>query len=159
MTETTGTLVKDVSARDLRYIAEGFAKLAVKVQFAMNGGASAAMITFIGTGVADGYLRSAVYSLAFFAAGVLLAASVSALSFFAARRFYEAKKHANDPVRNKHEQNRARQIYKVSSVCVWLSIAVFALGMCILCYSILPVDSVTAGLDSSESAGISDFAI
>ena len=159
MTETTGTRVRDVSARDLRYIVEGFAKLVVKAQFAMNGGASAAMITFIGTGVADNYLRSAVYSLAFFAAGVLLAAIVSALSFFAARRFYEAKQHANDSVRSEHEQQCGRRIYKVSRVCVWLSAAVFALGVCILCYSILTVESGTAGSDSCESADISDFAI
>ena len=148
MTETTGTAVKDVSAKDLRYIVEGFAELVVKAQFAMNGGASAAMITFIGTGVADDYLSSAVCSLAFFAAGVFLAAMVSALSFFAAKHFYEAKQHADEPVRAEKEQSCGKRIYKVSCVCVWLSAAVFALGVGILCHSILTADPVTAGFKS-----------
>lgn len=148
MIETTGTDVKDVSAKDLRYIVEGFAELVVKAQFAMNGGASAAMIAFIGTGAADDYLPTAVYSLAFFAAGVLLAAMVSALSLFAARHFYEAKQHANDPVRKKKEQRWGKRIYWVSCVCVWLSAAVFAIGVGILCNSILTVAPVTAGFKS-----------
>ncbi len=148
MAKVTRPVVKDVSAKDLRLITEGFAALVVKAQFAMNGGASAAMLAFIGTGVADEYLRSAVFALLSFATGVLLAAMVSALSFFAAKRFYEAKQHANDWPRTEKEHRRGKLIYWVSCGCVWLSAGVFAVGVIILCYSILTVEPVTAEFKS-----------
>lgn len=129
--------MKDVSAKDLRYITEGFAQLVVKVQFAMNGGASVAVLTFIGTGVADEYLPFAVIALFFFAVGVFLAARISALSFFASRHFYEAKQHANDPARKEAEQGCAVRTYRTSCHCVRLSLAAFAVGVFVLCCSML----------------------
>ena len=137
--------VKDVSARDLRFILEGFAKLVVKAQFAMNGGAAIAMLTFIGTGAANAYRSSAVYALGFFSTGVFLAAMVSALSMFAAKQFYEAKQHEADSAYSQKEHNGGKRIYYISCACVVASALVFAVGVFILCCSILTAAAVAAG--------------
>jgi len=121
--------VEDVTARDLRSIVERYSQMVVKGQFVMNGGASVAMMAFIGTGVADKYLSSAVDALFFFAFGVFLAATVSALSMFAAKRFYEEEQHKADPVRKKKEHDWGKGIYYTSCGCVGGSALVFLLGL------------------------------
>ena len=137
MTDTKNTSVKDVTAKDLRLVCEEFAALLVKVLFAMNGAAALAVMAFIGTDVAKAYLPSAVVALALFAAGVLLAAGVSGLSFLAARNYYEAKKHANEPDQESKDHARAERWYLRSRICVGLSSGMFVLGAVILCGSIL----------------------
>ena len=136
-TDTNDSVVDDVSARDLRGIVEKYAQLVVKAQFVMNGGASVAAITFIGTGAADDYLPSAVLALGFFACGVFLAAVVSALSMFAARCFYEAEQHKANPERKRKERRQGKRIYYSSCVCVAVSAMVFLLGIATLCSAIL----------------------
>ena len=137
MTETTSTHIEDVTAKDLRLVTEGFAALLVKVLFAMNGAAALAIMAFIGTDVADAYLRAAVSALALFACGVFLAAGVSGLSFLAARNYYQAKKHANDPVQETKDRARAEGWYLCSRICAGVSWGMFLLGAGTLCWSIL----------------------
>jgi len=137
MTDTENTRVKDVTAKDLRLVCEEFAALLVKVLFAMNGAAALAVMAFIGTDVAEAYLQSAVSALAFFAVGVLMAAGVSGLSFLAARNYYEAKKHANDPIQKGKDRARAERWYLCSRICAVVSWGTFFLGAGTLCWSIL----------------------
>ena len=137
MTDTTNTCVEDVTAKDLRLVCEEFAALLVKVLFAMNGAAALAVMAFIGTDVADPYLPHAVFALALFAVGVLLAAGVSGLSFLAARNYYQAKKHANDSVQETKDRARAERWYLRSRVCAAVSGGMFFLGAGTLCWSIL----------------------
>ena len=139
----------DVSARDLRGIVEKYSQLVVKAQFVMNGGASVAVMAFIGSGAADEYLSSAVFALGFSACGVFLAALVSALSMFAAKCFYEAAQHKADPKRKKKEHDRGKRIYYTSCVCVAASAVVFLLGVGILGRSILMAAHVVATFKSS----------
>lgn len=129
--------VDDVSAKDLRHIVEEYSQLVVKAQFAMNGGASVAVMTLIGTGVAKDYLSSAVNALGLFASGVFLAAAVSALSMLAAKRFYEAEQHKADPVRKKKEHDWGKGLYYTSCGCVGGSALVFVLGVLTLCCSLV----------------------
>ena len=141
MTKSTNTTIKDVTAKDLRLVSEEFAALIVKVQLAMNGGASLAVMAFIGTGVADAYLPLAVYALGLFAFGAFLAAAVSGLSFFAARNYYEAKKHADDPIQERKDHDWAGRFYRLACFCAGLSSGAFALGAAIFCWSILTAAS------------------
>lgn len=138
-TDSNDLTVEDVSARELREIVEKYSQLVVKAQFVMNGGASVAALTFIGTGTADDYLSSAVIALGFFAGGVFLAAVVSALSMFAAKCFYEEEQHKAEPIRKKKEHGRGKAIYYTSCGCVAASAVVFLIGATILGWSILTV--------------------
>ncbi len=148
-TDVTNPLVEDVSVRELRRIVEEYSLMVVKAQFVMNGGASVAVMAFIGTGTASDYLSSAAYALVFFACGVFLAALVSALSMFAARCFYEAEQHKADPKRKKKQHARGNGIYYTSCVCVAGSAVVFLLGVATLCCSILRAAPVVAGFKLS----------
>lgn len=128
--------MEDISLADLRKILEQYAQIVVKACLIINGGATVSVMAYIGTGNEEVRFWTVV-SLFLFASGVLCAAVTSFLAYESVHWRYEGKQKNPDRPETTSEHQKGRNYNRGSSRLALISFAVFFLGVCVFCWSLL----------------------
>ena len=132
--------MSDVSAKDLRLILEQYSQFVVKAVFLINGGASVAVLTYLGTRKDAADLSSlSIGALLVFAVGVLFGGLITFLTHRAMYWFYQEAQAKEDGKTNKeidrlHENGK--RYYRRSNTCAFASFGLFAAGIGLFAYSL-----------------------